>query len=209
MIKRIIFLLVLSIVMLSHNVTAQEASSLEQTTEPESGSVENGVYVELGGNAGIYSFNYERFFMTDKIKISGRIGFGLFGEGMIIKPEIKKGLDLMIPFGANAVYAISGSHHAEFGLGATFYTYKVLFIETSAANIGQQPIEPSLARNNDFIPNFAIGYRYQKETGGMYYRAFFNGHLTRRVLADDAHTHSQYSVVTLDPWFGISVGYGF
>jgi hypothetical protein len=28
-------------------------------------------------------------------------------------------------------------------------------------------------------------------------------------LADDAHTHSQYSVVTLDPWFGISVGYGF
>jgi len=43
----------------------------------------------------------------------------------------------------------------------------------------------------------------------MYYRAFFNGHLTRRVLADNANYHSQYSVVTFDPWFGLSVGYGF
>jgi len=209
MIKRIIFLLVFCIALLSQNVNAQESSSLEQTDDPAPGFVENGVYFELGGNAGIYSFNYERFFMLDKIKVSGRIGFGLVSEGMIIKPEIKKGMDLMIPFGGNAVYTISGSHHAEFGLGATFYTYKVLEIETSAANIGQQPIAPGLKRNNDFIPNFAIGYRFQKESGGMYYRAFFNGHLTRRVLADDANSHSQYSVVTLDPWFGVSVGYGF
>lgn len=209
MIKKIILLLVVTLTWMTTEVQAQDNSSLEESSATDGGWPENGVYLELGGNAGIYSINYERFFKLDKFKVSGRLGLGLVSEGMILKPEDKKGLDLLIPFGTNVVYNIFGRHNVEFGLGATFHTYKVYAIETSSDNINQQPVQPELVRNNDFWPNFTIGYRFQKEDNGMYYRGFFNGHFTRRVMADNANSHSQYSVVTFDPWFGLSIGYGF
>ena len=207
MIKKIILLVVVYMTG-SVALNAQENSSMDETTETEGGLPTQGAYFELMGNGGIYSFNYERFFVQDKINISGRIGFGLFSEGIVIKPAVKKGMELTIPFGVNLVYPISGAHNAEFGLGATFYTHKVYELETSAANINSQPIQPGLVRKNDFWPNLSLGYRYQKESG-LYYRGFFNAHLTRRVLADDANSHSQYSVVTFDPWAGLSIGLSF
>ena len=207
MIKRIVFVFV-AVLATSTITIAQDNSSLEEASESPSTTMK-GAYLELGGNAGIYSFNYEHFFYQDKINLAGRIGFGLVGEGLVIKPEDKKGMDFMLPFGINATYSISGGHYAELGLGATFHTGKVYAIETSNANLDQQPLSPSLERVNDFWTNFSIGYRYQKESTGMYYRGFFNGHFTRKYLADDPNSHSQYSIIAFDPWFGLSVGYAF
>jgi len=196
-------------VFLFKHAQTQESSSLEETDPPAAKDVENGVYLELGGNAGIYSVNYERYFLKNTIKLAGRIGISLISEGLIIDAEVNKGLEFLMPFGVNGLYAIVGSHHIEAGVGATFYTHKVYAIETHASNLNLQPLEASLVRKNELWPNFTLGYRRQKSDGGFVYRVFFNGHLSRRVLADNPNSHSQYSVLTLDPWAGFSIGYAF
>ncbi len=206
MLKKFILTVCCTLSFIGFQPFAQENSSLDvnESTENE---FEHGVYLELGGNAGLYSFNYERVLSADKLLVTGRIGLGVFSEGFFVKPADKKGLDISIPFGGNAMYNIGGAHNVEFGLGATLYTGKVYHIEITADNINQQPVSPELVRKWSFWPNFGLGYRFQKPDSKLYYRGFANGHLTRRVLADDANRHSQYSVVTLDPWLGLSIGY--
>jgi hypothetical protein len=168
-----------------------------------------GAYLELAGNAGIYSLNYEHFFKTEGVKLAGRVGFGLWGDGLIVKTEQKMGKTISIPFGLTGLYNIKNGHNAEFGAGATYLTYKVFDITINSSNIGQQPVEPELVRRNDFFPNFALGYRWQKPEGGLMARIFYNPHITRRFLVDNTDVHSQYSVLTFDSWFGLGVGYGF
>ena len=207
--KRYVFILIILLTINSLGFVAQDNGSLENTTDQAAGQIQNGIYLELGGNAGVYSINYERLFSLGKISIAGRMGFSLLSERLFIEPEENKGLEILIPFGANALYSFAGSHSIEAGLGGTYYSHKVYAITTNTSNINNQPVSTDLIRKNDFWLNFNMGYRFQKSTSGMYYRAFFNGHLSRRVLADSPNSHSQYSVLTLDPWAGISVGYGF
>ena len=207
--KRYIFLL---LVLLSMNCViglSQNNGSLEESGEETASKIENGIYLELGGNAGIYSLNYERFFTFNKIKLSGRIGLCFLSERLFIEPEVKKGLEILLPFGVNALYNLARSHSVEAGIGATYYSHKVYEIEMNTSNINSQPVATQLVHKNDFWLNFNLGYRFQKSTSGMYYRVFFNGHLSRRYLADSPNSHSQYSVITLDPWAGFSVGFGF
>ncbi|MBT6515037.1 MAG: hypothetical protein HOK65_09715 [Crocinitomicaceae bacterium] len=207
--KRYVFILIILLTINSLGFVAQDNGSLENTTDQAAGQIQNGIYLELGGNAGVYSINYERLFSLGKISIAGRMGFSLLSERLFIEPEENKGLEILIPFGANALYSFAGSHSIEAGLSGTYYSHKVYAITTNTSNINNQPVSTDLIRKNDFWLNFNMGYRFQKSTSGMYYRAFFNGHLSRRVLADSPNSHSQYSVLTLDPWAGISVGYGF
>jgi len=207
--KKNALFMILMLVFLFNHADGQESSSLEETGTSPAKDVVNGVYLELGGNAGIYSVNYERYFLKKAIKLAGRLGFSLISEGLIIDAEDKKGLEFLMPFGVNGLYTIVGSHHIEAGVGATFYTHKVYAIPTHTSNLNLQPLEASLVRKNELWPNFTVGYRRQKSDGGFVYRVFFNGHLSRRVLADNPNRHSQYSVLTLDPWAGFSIGYAF
>ncbi len=206
--KRAILIVLLLVSVVSRDF-AQESSSLEKTDPPQEKMNANGIYLELGGNAGIYSINYERIVLESPVHLSGRLGLGLMNEQWIIDAEDKKGMELLVPFGVNAWYTLAGVHHLELGLGATFYSHKVYALETTASNIMVQPLPPRLIRKNELWTNFSLGYRMQKEGGKFYYRIFFNGHLSRRVLADNPNAHSQYSVLTLDPWGGFSIGYGF
>lgn len=201
--------MILMLVFLLKHAEGQESSSLEESDLSPVEDVENGVYLELGGNAGIYSVNYERFFLNKVVRLAGRLGFSLISEGLIIDAEDKKGVEFLMPFGVNGLYKIAGAHHIEAGVGATFYTHKVYAIATHTSNLNLQPLAASLVRKNELWPNFTVGYRRQKSDGGFVYRAFFNGHLSRRVLADNPNSHSQYSVLTLDPWAGFSIGYAF
>lgn len=196
-----IYLLLVALFCFSLSFNAQDGGG--------SGVSDKGAYLELAGNAGLYSLNYEHFFKTDGVKLGARAGFGFWGDGLIIDTQDDLGKTLAIPFGLTGLYNISNSHNAEFGFGATFMKYKVYAIEISPGNINQQPVSPEPQGKSDLFPNFTLGYRFQNPEGGIMARVFYNPHLTRRVLADSKDFHSQYSVVTFDSWFGLGIGYGF
>ena len=91
--KRYVFILIILLSINSMGFIAQDNSSLESTTDQSAGQIQNGIYLELGGNAGVYSINYERLFSLGKINIAGRMGFSFLSEALansILSESTKK-----------------------------------------------------------------------------------------------------------------------
>ena len=114
----------------------------------------NGVYLEIGGNAGYYSINYERDFSRG---IIGRIGFSGLQEGVIIPLLAGK-------------YFGKGSHHFEImaGIGYGFYTV--------------DPSVGGESYSDELLGTAFLGYRYQNPEKRILFRAgytpFFSRFLT-------------------------------
>lgn len=111
--------------------------------------VKNTVYVELLGNAGLYSLNYDRILViTNKLKITSRVGFSFYSNGK------QSALNsFLYPVGVSILYG--KKHHVETGVGYTkvFEAYK-------------RDIKMQYYNQNVFIAR--IGYRYQKEKSCFY-----------------------------------------
>ncbi|MBT3796736.1 MAG: hypothetical protein HOF97_04370 [Candidatus Marinimicrobia bacterium] len=113
----------------------------------------NTIYLEGGGAAILYSFNYERN-ITDKI--TARIGFSSLpftsedtGEAVTFT---------LIPIMAN--YLIGGGNHKLAISGG------VLQISASAdAEDGEYDVDLGM------IPTYGVGYRYHRSTGGFFFNA--------------------------------------
>lgn len=153
-------------------VSAQEAAPAAETVS----QTRNTFYVELLGNAAIYSLNYERFF-TPKLGI--RVG------GMFLRGETSEGDEASVGFfPIMATYLLGeGNSHFETGLG--------IGIVTASADIEEVDEEFS---GSDAYATATLGYRYQKPTGGVIFRAGFT---------------PVYAGGNLLPWAGVSVGYAF
>ncbi|HET7229834.1 MAG TPA: hypothetical protein VFJ16_07525 [Longimicrobium sp.] len=153
------------------------AQTATPTPEPVAGPVaKNTFYVELLGNAAVYSLNYERFF-TPQLGI--RVG------GMFLRGEDDSGDEATIGiFPVMATYLLGeGNSHFETGLGVG--------ILTASANIDE--IDEDFS-GSDLYATATLGYRYQKPTGGVIFRAGFT---------------PAYASGTFIPWVGASVGYAF
>lgn len=141
---------------------------------------QNIIFVEAAGSGGYGSINYERVLFSKKyLMFSTRLGFGTYH---INDYTNNFNPDILLPLLINGCYG--KNHKIELGLGQTF------------ANIVQ-------ADNTDFKPKrvtnlhtiFSVGYRYQKDTGGIFFRCVY----TPIIEFNSSFRH----------WAGISFGYSF
>ena len=153
-------------------LSAQEAAPAAETPS----LARNTFFVELLGNAAIYSLNYERFFTPQ---------LGLRVGGSFLRGQNTEGDDVSVGFlPVMATYLLGeGNSHFETGLG--------IGIVTASADIEEVDEEFS---GSDVYGTATLGYRYQKPTGGVIFRAGFT---------------PVFAGGNLIPWAGISVGYAF
>lgn len=115
----------------------------------------NAAYFELGGNAVVPSFNYERRFDE---RWFGRVGFS-FVEGETVEDTERT---FIVPLTASWITHPDSNHHFEAGGGVTI-----------ASGDRQELFEVS-DDDETFSSAFAtgiIGYRYQRPDGGFQFRS--------------------------------------
>ena len=137
-------------------------------------------YLEVLGIGGYGSLNYENVvFRKNKVKIGLRIGLSTYH---IIDFTNTFNPDIIIPFSVNGFYG--NKHNVEFGVGQTFSSIVQL-----------NSTDYSTDRENGFSTSFTLGYRYQKQNGGIIFRIAYTP------IID----HNKY----YENWGGISIGYAF
>jgi hypothetical protein len=163
---------------------AQDDYALHPPRDFNKKPAKNAAFIELGGNAGLFSLNIDRiYYYREKLKISGRLGFAPHFNGIYIE---------QIYIVENNFIFFKNPHHLELGLGATLQR-----------RYNERPNEP----DNYFWENilFSVarcGYRYQKQDDGFFVRAA----ITPAMMSSDAEGfHSNY----FQFWAGVSVGVSF
>lgn len=140
----------------------------------------NLLYIEVAGAGGYGSINYERVIIIKKyLMFAIRFGMSTYH----IKDYTNKfNPDIMIPLFINGYYG--KNHKIELGIGQTF------------ANIVHADFtEFKPKRVTNFHTVFSIGYRYQKNIGGIFFRCAY----TPIIEFNDYFRN----------WVGISFGYSF
>lgn len=140
----------------------------------------NVLYIEIAGIGGYSSLNYERIvFGNNKFKFGLRVGISTYN---ITDHTTKFNPDIIIPIAINGLYG--NNHNIEFGLGQTI------------SNIVQaNPSNWKPKRMTNLHANFTIGYRYQKDKGGIIFRCSY----TPIIEFYRYYRH----------WGGITIGYAF
>jgi hypothetical protein len=145
----------------------------------------NANFIELGGNGGLYSINFDRIFLyKENFKISGRAGFNIFPVGYQIEQSYLL---------ENNYIFFKNPHHLEIGPGLTL----------------QEKYNPSCANDSIYkwesvwFAMMRVGYRYQKQEDGFFFRA--------AVLPIFYTKNSCYSEFPPTNWFwaGVAVGVSF
>lgn len=145
----------------------------DESTE-NNGTSKNTVYIEFLGSAGyLYNLSYDRVLISKgKRHFSAAVGFQYFPVTAITRDRL-----LSITPQLNYFYGIK--HHIEFGVGAVF---GFLYEGTAAS--------------------FRIGYRYQKPSGGFFFKSGFTPLYTKAmspVVGD----------LNIIPIVGIAAGWTF
>lgn len=143
----------------------------------------NVLSVELAGNAGIYSVNYERFFTDD---IAARIGFGYISLTASSGSESASASVLFIPVMASYMGIGSADHKLELGAGP-------LFVNASASVSG---VGSSAAHGSGFgvAGTATLGYHYVPHDGGFDFKIAFT---------------PIFGAGGFLPWGGLGLGYVF
>ncbi len=162
------------------------AVSVAQTVSVPPGR--NAVYLELLGNGGLYSLNYDRRIAdraTVRVGIASWTAVDLFGVG---DEETKL---LTFPLLVNFVGG-SGNHHPELGGGL------LLGRQTTSAPSGGESTTSGI-----FNLTGVVGYRYQKPGRGIVFRAGITPFYS---FADE---DTAYPDPGFFPSIGVSLGYAF
>lgn len=168
----LVFLFLILLAFHCHELYAQD-----QMMRP---SKKNQFYLELGGNAIIYSFNYERM-ITDNFSLRGGIG---------ISPTLGlvEGTFIFIPITGSFLLG-SNTSKLEIGLGVTYFSGK----ETEFFSYEVD----SETKSKLFITGI-LGYRYVS-SGGFIFRVAFTP-----LYNPDKTEDSKFL-----PWGALSFGYAF
>lgn len=144
----------------------------------------NSVYLELGGNGGLYSVNYDRMIrLSNQFRFAPRIGISWLGKDRF-----------NLPLETNLLWAKNkgAKNFAEVGVGATFIQNADNFIKDFHIKL---PNENEKINTTAFITR--VGYRHQKPNGGIMYRGAFN-------LIFNKELNNK-----VQPFVGFSIGYTF
>jgi hypothetical protein len=146
--SRLVFACVAALALLTHPVAAQTPETPFLTR--------NAYYVEAGGNALLYSVNYERMVAAG---LSARVGLSLVPAWIPFAGDDGGdggALLVMVPVQAGYVFG-TGNHHLEIGAGATF--------GNASMDIGSLE-----GKENWVFGTGTIGYRFQRPEGGSLFR---------------------------------------
>ena len=188
MIRFVCFGLLLGLVTF-HSAVAQ-AEEVELGQAKVERSARNSIYLELGGNAGLYSLNYERFLIDDAAL---RIGLMYMSVSATASSGSTTATGNASWFGAPLMFSYMGvgspNHKLELGAGVVLMNFSA---GASAFN--------ATANASGFIVagTATVGYRYVPADGGVNFKAGF----TPLMLQVAGTTYFW-------PWAGISIGYGF
>jgi len=147
----------------------------------------NSFYAEIGGNAVLYSLNYDRLFkISSKINVSTRLGYGytknINGNGLRLN---------MVPFELSGLFPVYiDEHFLEIGSGITA-------INSKGFRFNHTETILALA--------LRVGYRFQKPEGGMLFKIGYTPMYDFYVNNPDDNT-------TYHTWVlfaGIGIGYTF
>jgi hypothetical protein len=170
-IVRIAFFLMLIMTLVNHRSYCQ-SDKLQ--------SAKNTVYIELGGVAGNGSLNYEKLmFRKNMMSFSIRAGVGTY-HVMDFTDNFNP--DIIIPISLFGTYG--RDHKIEISFGQTYAS----IVKADLSNFN-----PS--RNSTFHSNFSIGYRYQKNTAGFFFRFAYSPIIQNNLAYRN--------------WVGMSIGYSF
>lgn len=116
----------------------------------------NSLYLELLGNGGLYSVNYDRLFTEN---FGGRIGFMYISslDFIIVSAE-----DFVL-FPVLLNYFVGNRHKLELGAGVIFVSVKSVGAFGFKSNSG----------GSNIVGTAVIGYRYQNPDGGFLFRIGF------------------------------------
>jgi len=181
-----------SLHVIPHPATAVAASTV-MPAMLSSDIAKNTVFVELLGNGGLYSLNYERLFPLRKngLGLSARIGYAYWNS---IQTSFKNFSYQTIPVELSALYG--HTHKAELGLG-----YTPLIMRNG-----------SLLYDTRHVLGLRIGYRYQKPEGGFFFKCgIMMGTYIGRYANDGVFSFSTPTtdMTTFMPTTGVSFGYTF
>jgi hypothetical protein len=111
----------------------------------------NSLYVELLGNGGLYSINYDRLFTSN---IGGRIGFSYLSfKKDLFLPEMT-----LFTFPVSFSYLLGeGSSKLELGAGITIVSGEFDWVNEKGSG-------------GLVVPNLIFGYRFQSSDGGFLFR---------------------------------------
>ncbi len=155
-----------------------------QLSAQEESIKKNVAYFELAGSGLLYSFNYDRLLLIDqKMRLSTTIAFWNIPHFESISDfEFMAGTSI----GINTLIG-KQTHFAEFGINVAYMNMKDT--EDNYYHTIYLPIR--------------LGYRYQKDTGGLFLRASF---MPLVAVIQDADTEFLYPIT---PHLGLGVGYAF
>lgn len=188
MMRFVCFGLLLGLVTLNSAVAQAEEVELGQAKVER--SARNSVYLELGGNAGLYSLNYERFLIDDGAL---RIGLMYMSVSATATSGTTTASGSASWFGAPLMFSYLGigspNHKLELGAGVVLMSFSAGASTFSAT-----------ANASGFVVagTATVGYRYVPVDGGINFKAGF----TPLVLQTAGTTYFM-------PWAGLSIGYGF
>lgn len=143
-------------------------------------------YIELLGNGGLYSLNYDYiYYYREKFKMSGRVGASLFPNGYYIEQSYV--------IESNFIF-LKNPHHIEIGPGLTLQRK---FNPTCA--------DPSIYRwESIWFGMFRFGYRYQPQDDGFFLRAGITPVFYRK-----SDCGVEFPVTQTWFWAGVAVGVTF
>lgn len=185
MLKKLFILLILA---LNTGLSAQRDSvQLEDGTVlynlPAKRPPKNALFIELGGNGGIYSLNYDRILVNKaRFRTSLRGGFALL--------PVDRTLDLIFVAEHNFLFGRE-RHFIESGLGLN-YIRSLQFEAGSTNYVSEQGIGV-----------LRLGYRYQERMDeGLFFRAGLTPFLLQTNEHDKVESIFQF-------WMGLSAGANF
>ncbi|MCD6366573.1 MAG: hypothetical protein J7L46_03435 [Bacteroidales bacterium] len=139
----------------------------------------NTIFAEGLGSGGYGSLNYEHaIFKKNDLTVAARFGIGTYN---FFDFTNRFNPDVILPITVSTFYG--KNHHVEFGIGQT------------VTSIVQANSDFHPERENSFNGTFFMGYRYQKQMGGISFRILYSPIIEK----------NKY----FRHWGAISVGYVF
>lgn len=166
----------------------------------------NTIYFELGGSGVAYSFNFDRILTKKRLMTSFSIGATCFGKS---NSFYRSQTNVGIPVSYNLIFG-KKNHMFELGVGATLFYSKGIF------DLLDQVHDE---KGTSTYLHLKCGYRYQKPSGGIFYKALFTPLIQAwvfgkyKILEDKFDSQNINTVHTIRdhfgpfPWIGFSVGY--
>ncbi len=149
----------------------------------------NTIYLELAGQGGFYSVGYDRIMHASPKKINS-LSLGI--SYLPYNYNDHKTMAYSAALSLNTVY----SRRLELGIGVT----NMNIIEDTYTSYHKDN-HSSTERSTLFFLTPKIGFRYQRPTGGLFFRA--------SLMAMVNVFKGYYFYNRLYPWAGISVGHSF